>query len=191
MTYPFGRDVQIPNLEIFRCGRPPFVQGVRIGPSGVKALLDVMLTFTAARLAHARAVRRNPLSRGSRTRRLVAGQMAAGAPPLRHALQPASAVGEFRIHAVHGHPPAVRAPRNLDDRRIAGHHHRLPGTSGHRRRPRRRGPGVPYRKRHGRRHRRRRVAIRGRAPGALRASPPTSRWRSIRAPSSPTRDSTC
>ena len=54
VTYPFGRDVQIPNLEIFRCGRPPFVQGVRIGPSAVKVLLDVMLTFTAARLAHAR-----------------------------------------------------------------------------------------------------------------------------------------
>lgn len=54
VTYPFGREVQIPNLEIFRCGRPPFVQGVRIGPSVVKLLLDVMLTFTAVRLAHGR-----------------------------------------------------------------------------------------------------------------------------------------
>ena len=54
VTYPFGRDVRIPNLEIFRCARPPFVQGVRIGPSAVKLLLDAMLTFTAVRRAQAR-----------------------------------------------------------------------------------------------------------------------------------------
>ena len=54
VTYPFGRDVQIPNLEIFRCARPPFVHGVRIGPSAVKLLLDALLTVTAARLARAR-----------------------------------------------------------------------------------------------------------------------------------------
>lgn len=54
VTYPFGRDVEIPNLEIFRCRRPPLVQGVPIGPSAVKVLLDVLLTLTAARLASAR-----------------------------------------------------------------------------------------------------------------------------------------
>ena len=54
VTYPFGRDVRIPNLRIFRCLKPPFVRGVRIGPSAVKLLLDVLLTFTAARLAHSR-----------------------------------------------------------------------------------------------------------------------------------------
>ena len=53
-TYPFGRDVEIPNLEIFRCPRPPFVHGVRVGPSAVKFFLDVMLAITAVRLAHTR-----------------------------------------------------------------------------------------------------------------------------------------
>ena len=54
VTYPFGRDVRIPRLEIFRCPRPPFVRGVRIGPSAVKLLLDGLLAVTAARLARAR-----------------------------------------------------------------------------------------------------------------------------------------
>ena len=53
VTYPFGRDVALPGLRIHRCPRPPFVRGVRIGPSGVKLLLDVLLALTAARLAHA------------------------------------------------------------------------------------------------------------------------------------------
>ena len=54
VTYPFGRDVRIPGLEIFRCPRPPFVRGVRIGPSAVKLLLDALLAVTASRLARAR-----------------------------------------------------------------------------------------------------------------------------------------
>ena len=54
VTYPFGRDVRIPRLEIFRCPRPPFVRGVRIGPSAVKILLDLLLAVTAARLARTR-----------------------------------------------------------------------------------------------------------------------------------------
>jgi glycosyltransferase involved in cell wall biosynthesis len=51
VTYPFGRDVELPNLRIVRCLRPPFVRGVRIGPSVVKILLDAMLALTAFRLA--------------------------------------------------------------------------------------------------------------------------------------------
>ena len=54
VTYPFGRDVRIPRLEIFRCPRPPFVRGARIGPSAVKILLDLLLAVTAARLARIR-----------------------------------------------------------------------------------------------------------------------------------------
>ena len=49
VTYPFGRDVTLPGLRVFRCPRPPFVTDVRIGPSLAKAALDVMLTFTAVR----------------------------------------------------------------------------------------------------------------------------------------------
>ena len=51
VTYPFGRDVPLPNLRIFRSLRPPFIRGVRIGPSKVKLLLDLLLTITAIRLA--------------------------------------------------------------------------------------------------------------------------------------------
>ena len=54
VTYPFGRDVRIPRLEIVRCPRPPFLRGVRIGPSAAKLLLDALLAVTAARLARAR-----------------------------------------------------------------------------------------------------------------------------------------
>ena len=52
MTYPFGRDVALPGLRIYRCPKPPFLRRVRIGPSAAKIVLDVLLAFTAARLAH-------------------------------------------------------------------------------------------------------------------------------------------
>ena len=36
VTYPFGRDVAMPGLRVFRCARPPFIRNVRIGPSPAK-----------------------------------------------------------------------------------------------------------------------------------------------------------
>ena len=51
VTYPFGRDVSMPGLRIFRCIRPPFVHEVRIGPSLAKIPLDFTLTLTAVRRA--------------------------------------------------------------------------------------------------------------------------------------------
>jgi glycosyltransferase involved in cell wall biosynthesis len=51
VTYPFGQDVQLPGLRIFRSGRPPFVHHVRIGPSFAKIPLDLLLAFTAVRRA--------------------------------------------------------------------------------------------------------------------------------------------
>ena len=51
VTYPFGADVQLPNLRIIRAGKPPFLRGVRIGPSFGKLLLDAYLTVTALRQA--------------------------------------------------------------------------------------------------------------------------------------------
>jgi glycosyltransferase involved in cell wall biosynthesis len=50
-TYPFGRDVAMPGLRIFRCLRPPFLSHVKIGPSWAKAPLDAALALTALRLA--------------------------------------------------------------------------------------------------------------------------------------------
>ena len=53
VTYPFGRDVSLPGLRVFRCLRPPLIHEVRIGPSLAKVLLDVTLTATALRRAMA------------------------------------------------------------------------------------------------------------------------------------------
>jgi glycosyltransferase involved in cell wall biosynthesis len=49
VTYPFGTDVSLPGLRIFRCLRPPFLGHVRIGPSLAKIPLDAALTLTAIR----------------------------------------------------------------------------------------------------------------------------------------------
>ncbi|MEO8682494.1 MAG: glycosyltransferase, partial [Vicinamibacterales bacterium] len=51
VTYPIGRDVELPNLRIFRSLRPPFVRRVRIGPSATKVLLDGLMIFTVLRRA--------------------------------------------------------------------------------------------------------------------------------------------
>ena len=51
VTYPIGRDVDLPNLRIFRCVRPPFVTKVRIGPSATKVVLDALMLLTILRRA--------------------------------------------------------------------------------------------------------------------------------------------
>ncbi len=47
VTYPFGHDVELPGLRIFRAARPPMIRRVRIGPSIAKVFLDVTLAATA------------------------------------------------------------------------------------------------------------------------------------------------
>ena len=47
VTYPFGKDVDMPGLRIFRAARPPFITHVKIGPSPAKVILDMALTMTA------------------------------------------------------------------------------------------------------------------------------------------------
>jgi glycosyltransferase involved in cell wall biosynthesis len=51
VTYPFGKDVSIPGLRVFRSLRPPFVREVRIGPSLAKVPLDALLAVTVVRRA--------------------------------------------------------------------------------------------------------------------------------------------
>jgi glycosyltransferase involved in cell wall biosynthesis len=51
VTYPIGRDVELPNLRIYRSLRPPFVRKVRIGPSFTKIVLDGLMLLTIARRA--------------------------------------------------------------------------------------------------------------------------------------------
>jgi glycosyltransferase involved in cell wall biosynthesis len=47
VTYPFGKDVQLPGLRIFRAARPPFIKHIKVGPSAAKIALDIALTWTA------------------------------------------------------------------------------------------------------------------------------------------------
>jgi glycosyltransferase involved in cell wall biosynthesis len=49
VTYPFGTDVSMPGLRIFRCLRPPFIRHIGIGPSLAKVPLDVALAVTTLR----------------------------------------------------------------------------------------------------------------------------------------------
>ena len=51
VTYPFGRDVSMPGLRVFRCWRPPCVHSVGIGPSFAKIPLDALLTLAVLRRA--------------------------------------------------------------------------------------------------------------------------------------------
>lgn len=51
VTYPFGHDVELPGLRVFRCLRPPFITRVRIGPSLAKVPLDLSLAASALRRA--------------------------------------------------------------------------------------------------------------------------------------------
>src|SRR3989454_8418071 len=49
VTYPCGQDVAMPGLRVSRGLRPPFLRGVKIGPSYLKIPLDALLTLTAIR----------------------------------------------------------------------------------------------------------------------------------------------
>jgi glycosyltransferase involved in cell wall biosynthesis len=51
VTYPFGEDVTLPGLRVFRAMRPPLIRRVRIGPSLAKVPLDLALACTAIRRA--------------------------------------------------------------------------------------------------------------------------------------------
>ncbi len=47
VTYPIGKDVQLPNLTIYRAPAIPGIRGVKPGASCAKILLDVAVFFTA------------------------------------------------------------------------------------------------------------------------------------------------
>jgi glycosyltransferase involved in cell wall biosynthesis len=51
VTYPFGKNVDMPGLRIYRALRPPFMSHVGIGPSWAKVPLNLMLALTALRRA--------------------------------------------------------------------------------------------------------------------------------------------
>jgi len=51
VTYPFGTDVSMPGLRVFRCLRPPFIRRIKIGPSVAKVPLDLSLFAAVLRKA--------------------------------------------------------------------------------------------------------------------------------------------
>jgi len=51
VTYPFGRDVSVPGLRVFRSARPPFMNGIGIGPSWRKLPLDLLVFCATLRRA--------------------------------------------------------------------------------------------------------------------------------------------
>jgi glycosyltransferase involved in cell wall biosynthesis len=51
VTYPFGQNVTMRGLRVFRSMRPPFVANVKIGPSAAKIPLDALLALTVLRRA--------------------------------------------------------------------------------------------------------------------------------------------
>ena len=51
VTYPFGADVSLEGLRIFRSWRPPLMTKVRVGPSFTKLVLDGLLVIAAWRQA--------------------------------------------------------------------------------------------------------------------------------------------
>jgi glycosyltransferase involved in cell wall biosynthesis len=55
VTYPIGRDVDLPNLRIIRGWRPPLIRDVPIGPSFTKIVLDVGLAARALQCIRAGA----------------------------------------------------------------------------------------------------------------------------------------
>jgi glycosyltransferase involved in cell wall biosynthesis len=51
VTYPFGQDVIMSGLRVFRALRPPLLRGVKIGPSLAKLPLDACLLLSVVRRA--------------------------------------------------------------------------------------------------------------------------------------------
>src|SRR5229473_367198 len=104
VTYPFGSDVELPGLRIFRARRPPFIKRVKIGPSAAKLVLDLALALTALNQAR----RRRALARRGRGHWRRDFGRAWRAASLRHALEPAAAARELRLQQLGRLAMAVR-----------------------------------------------------------------------------------
>ena len=97
VTYPFGRDVSMPGLRIFRCLRPPFVRGVRIGPSLAKIPLDALLTLAVLRRALGGRYDAIHSHEEGGLIGVVLATMLRIPHLVRHALEPAAAAHELRV----------------------------------------------------------------------------------------------
>ena len=97
VTYPIGRDVDLPNLRIFRALRPPFVRKVRIGPSVTKVVLDGLMLLTICGRA---LTTRYDAIHSHEEMGLVGvwlARLLRDSASLRHALEPAAAAEQLQI----------------------------------------------------------------------------------------------
>ena len=114
VTYPIGRDVELPNLRIFRSLRPPFVRKVPIGPSVTKLVLDALMLLTIARPSRRR---RYDAIHSHEEMGLVGvwlAKLLAHSASLRHALEPAAAAEQLQVQQVVGAPRPVHLGRGPD-----------------------------------------------------------------------------
>ena len=102
VTYPFGRDVSLPGLRVFRCLRPPFMSRDRDRSLLAKVPLDLALALTrAAAGADAAATTRSTRTRRAASIGVVLAALLRRAAPLRHAFEPAAADDELRLQPRH------------------------------------------------------------------------------------------
>ena len=140
VTYPFGRDVDMPGLRVFR------LPAAAAGPTRphrpvlgqVPARRRPGRDRAAAGAEH--VLRRRPLARGRRADRRGAVGHARRAAPLRHALEPAAAALELRLLVVEAAGVGHGAGRAAAGAALPRGHRHLPAAR--RGRPRHRSAGA-------------------------------------------------
>ena len=167
VTYPIGRDVELPNLRIFRGLRPPFVRRVADRPLGGEGPPRRVDALHRGPPGPGRRLRRGALARGDGAGRRLGGAVARRPAPLRHALEPAAAARQLQVQRLAPPAPRLRQRGTADGERIRRRHHHLPGAAGHGDRDGSRLARHPDRERDGRRRRRSADPQRGRDPPAL------------------------
>ena len=132
VTYPFGQDVTMPGLRVFRCLRPPLVRHVKIGPSLAKVPLDLAAGADCAPARAGRPLRRDPLARGGRG----IGIVLAGALGIPHVYDMHSSLPQQLSNFAYSRSRVLRVDlRPLRARRhpaLEGRDRDLPGAEAHR-----------------------------------------------------------
>ena len=128
VTYPFGKDVTLPGLRIFRAARPPFITRVKIGPSAGQAVSGHDVDADGAQPRAHRPVRRRAFSRrrrGDRGRHIGRPRDSSS---LRHAFEPPAAARELRVQPIGALAMDVPVARAHGYQAIAGDNRHLPAS---------------------------------------------------------------
>ena len=131
VTYGYGADVDLPNLQIVRSARLPLVRRGADRAVADQAPARSPVGGDDAPAGQTRALRRHSFPRGSRS----AGRVAVAAPgraaSLRHAFEPAAAALELPLHAIGTDPAGLRRHGAPHDRRLGRRDHDLPRAAGY------------------------------------------------------------